>query len=170
MSLVVNPSISLLKQLYANFIYSGVHKKVFKFITTVNTNDYVFAADIDAWMISSLTKTNIGLTSSDIIDNLRVHVMLADGSVAYDSNSSWNKFTNLNKPRSDFLSTGKYLINENHGNRPYVMAATLSSSGEAFSTYFSNTTNSNRMYYCVRQGPSPMQNMGSIVISMNCPT
>jgi hypothetical protein len=84
----------------------------------------------------------------------------------YDSNSDYNVYTNIGIPSSNFLTTGKYLINENQNTRSYNMNAALSNSGIAYQIKFSNSVNTFQHYIAVRQG-STTEPIGNIVISMD---
>ena len=116
---------------------------------------------IDDWLINGGT---LGYTP--ITDGLRVQVILADGQTAYDSNSINNEYANIGIPSSTFITTGKYLINENQGTRSYNMGALLSQTGVFNQIKYSHTTGTMSIYLAVRQGISSTQPLGIVVISL----
>jgi len=132
-------------------------------------------AAIYAWINNTSTPTaisSIGLPITTTIDGLRVTVILPDGSVLFDSASSDanNILSNINIPKPDFVTSGKYLINVNHGGRTYFQSAALSNTGTAFQKKFSITTNNYQYYYAVRQGSTSVQYGSIVVISANIPS
>jgi hypothetical protein len=158
---------SVLSQLYSNFCSTGNQSLVVTYLNADSSTTYTPLINaIPAWISATLTKQAIGLTSTDTISGLRVQVILPDGETAYDSNSSSNAFANINIPKSDFLTSGKYLINVNQNTRSYNMNAALSQTGIAYQIKYSNSTSTNQMYIAVRQG-STSEPLGNIVISMN---
>ena len=163
-------STSVLSTLYSNFVSTGNQSSVVNYLKTEASAEYSpLPTAISAWITADSTKQSIGLTASDTIAGLRVQVILADGKTAYDSSAGGNNvFTNINIPKTDFITTGKYLINENQNTRSYNMNATLSQSGIAYQVKYSNSTAvlANQFYIAVRQG-SNIEPLGNIVISMN---
>lgn len=130
---------------------------------------------LDDWLLSDAPSKSIGLTGPGIttISGLRVQIIEADGTTAYDSSRSfvagvnYNVYTNINKPRDDFLTSGKYKINENQGTRSYNMGAFLATTGTFIQQKYSKTIGDDEMYYAVRQGLSSSFPEGNIVISMH---
>ena len=159
---------SVLSQLYSNFVSTGNQSLVVTFLENEIAGNYTpIPTAITSWISSDATKASIGLSPSDTINGLRVQVILSDGKTAYDSSASANNiFANINIPRSDFITSGKYLINENQNTRGYNMSAALSHTGISFSTKYSTSVNANQLYIAVRQG-SITDPLGNIVISMN---
>jgi hypothetical protein len=135
-----------------------------------NTAYNNMANAISAWLANPATLTAVGLpagTPTTTIDGLRVQVIFPDGSVIYDSNSANNALANINIPRSDFITSGKYLIGENHGGRPYYIGAALSNNGTAIQKAYSTATSTYQYYYAVRQGATAVQFGSIVVISAN---
>lgn len=162
------PSNGALSQLYDSLHKNGTQSAVVNFLTDVNETDYnTMKGKIEAWLSSDDTKASLGLLSTDTITGLRLQVIEADGKTSFDSSSSSsNLFADINVPKSDFLTTGKYKINENQNSRIYNMSAFLSQSGVAYHTKYSNSVGYNQMYIAVRQG-STAEPLGNIVVSMN---
>ena len=173
-SLVASPGV--LNQLYASlcsYSFTNENKSaspqifVNQYLQETNSPAYYLSmtSALNAWLNSSAPSSAVGVTGS--IPGLRVQIIEADGSTAFDSNSKNNAFANINIPKSDFLTSGKYLINENQGSRSYNMGASLSQTGTFNQIKYSNSTGANQMYYAVRQGTSSSFPLGNIVISMN---
>ena len=158
----------VLNTLYSHLHSSGVHYSIIQFLNALNPSTYsAMAAAISAWITSDAAKQSIGLSSVDAIPGFRVQVIEADGKTAYDSGSTTNNaFANIGVPASNFLTTGKYLINENQNTRIYNMSAALSQTGIAYHTKYSNSVNANQMYIAARQG-NTIEPLGNVVISMN---
>jgi hypothetical protein len=103
---------------------------------------------------------------------VRVQIIQSNGVTAYDSNSTNNKYNNVNKPANGFDDStssnwGKWLINENQNSRPYNIGALLSNSGTFYYTGYSSSVSTEQMYYATRQGNSANYPLGNIVVSMN---
>jgi hypothetical protein len=135
------------------------------------------STSIKSWLDTSSNETGpftaLGLnpswnTSKGSQYGIRVQVIFANGQTAFDSNAGSNNiFGNINKPKDTFLSDGKWLINENQSSRSYNMGAQLSNSGFFYQTAHSGTVKKQQMYLAMRQGISPTQPLGNLVISMN---
>ena len=173
MATVSNSSLS---QLYSNFSSkantagsTSVQDSVMSYFNAPNAvtaaaNYATMATAIAAWIA---TVPN-GYTNTVAGKGLRVQVIEADGKTAYDSNATTaNIYTNINIPKSDFLTTGKYLINENQGTRSYNMGAALAQSGLFYQQKLSLSTNTNQTYIAVRQGLTSAEPLGNVVISLN---
>lgn len=169
-------SVSLLTQLYTSlcsnsvtgYTASSIQTYVMEYLDNPSNQTAYnnMAGAITAWLNSSLPQTAVG--SPTPITSLRVFIVEGDGSTAYDSLvGSNNQFNNINVPRSDFLTTGRYIINSNLGSRSYIQAASLSQTG-VFSQYrYSNTSNKRLLYFAVRQGVSSADPLGFIVLAMD---
>lgn len=176
------PSQGALQQLYqslSTYSYtdptSGLTASPQAFVNTFlnNLNATTYAQMNNAimyWLTSSAPAEALGLTasSSNNPPGLRVQVIEADGTTTFDSSVGANNvFTNIKIPRSDFLTSGRYLINENQGTRPYNMGAILSQSGIYYMSKYSSSVGTNQSYIAVRQGTNPTLPLGNIVISFN---
>ena len=169
----------LLAQLFSDLVAKGHHAFIAKFLKSENSLDYpAIPTAIQAWLGdpttrngSTDTKAAIGLLPTDSIAGLRVLVILADGTMAFDSNASTplsanNLFTNLKKPAGTFLTDGKYTINEPHAGRSYFQQAMLSATGVASHVKWSTSVSANQRYIAARVG-SLEEPVGVVVISMN---
>jgi hypothetical protein len=176
------PSQGALQQLYSSlttYSYSDTTSGltaspqtfVNNFLTNLNATTYDEMSNaIKYWLTSSAPASALGLqaSASNNPPGLRVQVIEADGTTSFDSNVGANNvFTNIKIPKSDFLTSGKYLINENQGTRSYNMGAILSQSGIYYMSKYSNSIGYNQSYIAVRQGASPALPLGNIVISIN---
>jgi hypothetical protein len=176
------PSQGALQQLYqslSTYSYSDTTSGltaspqtfVNNFLTNLNATTYAEMANaINYWLTSNAPALALGLpaSSSNNPAGLRVQVIESDGTTSFDSSAGANNvFTNIKIPKSDFVTSGKYLINENQGSRSYNMGAFLSQTGVYFLSKYSNSTKSNQSYLAVRQGTSPNLPLGNIVISIN---
>jgi hypothetical protein len=155
---------------YVNYVTGAVLTS-----TDRNTAYNNMTAAIYAWIGNTSSPTaisSIGLPIGTVIDGLRVQVILPDGSLFFDSTNlqADNILANVNIPKSDFITTGKYLIGPNHGGRTYFQSAALSNTGTAFQKKFSTTTNNYQYYYAVRQGSTSVQYGSIVVISANIPS
>jgi hypothetical protein len=158
---------SVLSQLYSNFCAKGHQSKIVTFLQENNSSTYApMVSSISTWLSATETKESIGLTALDTIQGLRVQVIEPDGKTAYDSGSNFNVYANINKPDPNFLTNGKYLINENQNTRSYNMSAALSNTGISFQEKYSISVNNLQHYIAVRQG-SQSKPIGNIVISMD---
>ena len=161
------PSEDTLNQVYGSLVSSGVQSTIYRFLKdpgdSARYSDMIVA--IPLWLNSNTTRNSIGVTNGGDMKNLRINIALSDGLVVYDSASTRNIFTNIGIPDENFVSNGKYKINENHGNRNYVMAASLSRSGKAYAVKFSTSTKKRQFYIAVRQN-TDIDNYGVISISM----
>lgn len=162
------PSNGVLNQLYSSLCGTGAQSAIMAFFNNPNTLSYnAMELAIVVWAASDAAKASIGLTPSDSILGLRVQVIEADGKTAFDLASTTNNtFANIGVPAANFLTTGKFLINENQNTRSYNMSAALSQTGIAYHTKFSNSVGTNQIYIAVRQG-STSEPIANIVISMN---
>lgn len=167
----------VLAQLYSNLVATGVQSTIVKYLDQEAQLTYALVPPaIQTWLGpnktgSDATKAAIGLSPTDAIAGLRVQVFLADGTTAFDSNASTplstnNIYANIKVPASNFLTTGKYLINENQNTRVYAQSANLSSSGISYQIKYSTSTGSDQQYIAVRQGNTG-EPLGIIVISIN---
>ena len=157
-----------LEQLYGSLVSSGVQSTIYRFLKDPGDSQRYasMATSIPLWLNSDTTRNSIGVVNGGDMKHLRINISLPDGLVVYDSDSSNNAFANIGIPASDFLTTGNYLINENHGSRVYFMAASLSRSGKAYSVKFSTSTTRRTFYIAVRQN-TEIDNYGIITISMS---
>jgi hypothetical protein len=103
--------------------------------------------------ISDSTKHNLG-----VISKFRVMVVMADGSVFYDSfkgdMNTYDNFINLN-------------LAQNHGTRVYIQKAFLSRDGTGTETKWSSTTKGLESYHAVRLGRSDTGVICAIVFSFS---
>ena len=161
------PSNGVLNQLYSSLCSTGAQSAIINFFNTPNSPNYVaMGAAIVIWAASDAAKASIGLTPSDTIVGLRVQVIEADGKTVFDLASTINNtYANIGIPAADFLTTGKYLINENQNTRSYIMSAALSQTGIAYQTKYSNSVGTDQIYIAVRQG-STSEPLATIVVSM----
>lgn len=113
-----------------------------------------------------LTYTTMALTLKASLPQMnllgaRILLILADATVAFDSNAGENNaFNNISKVE---LVNGelKYVINEPHGGRTYYTEAMISEKGFSIQKKQSNT-----LYYAVRQG-STFEPMACLVLTCN---
>jgi hypothetical protein len=155
-------SSAFLHQLYNSLCSNSVQSRVMQFLNHPgSSSDYTnMAHAINSWIQSA--------NSSTVIPGLRVFVIDPNGATTYDSNAGVNNIhSNINKPALDFLTTGKYMINENLGARSYIMGAALSQSGVFSQTKYSNTANKKLLYLAIRQGLSSAEPHGFIVLAMD---
>ena len=161
-------SSSALDQLYASLCASGTQSLVVKYLNTLDATTYTAMANaLYAWRNSS---PEIILNKNfNQIAGLRIQVVESDGKVAFDSGSGIlnNQHHLINIPKPDFLTTGKFSINENHSSRTYVMAALLNESGIARQEKWSSSVKANQMYLGVRQGATSNFPEGVVVVSIN---
>ena len=119
--------------------------------------------------LSKETETSWGTMSSSItnwlnlnkpsISGLRVLISLSDGTVAYDSNSSFNSFVDYKAKK----------INENHNSRIPIFTALISNSGVALEQRYSSSTGRFTNYIAQRVGLSAQDSMGCVRISVDQP-
>jgi hypothetical protein len=143
---------------------------VVKFLTKLDASGYISMNNaLTNWLVSSAPASALGLppSSSNNPSGLRVQVIGDDGTTIFDSSSTNNAFANIKIPRSDFLTTARYLINENQASRPYNMGAILSQTGIYYMSKYSTSVGYNQSYIAVRQGATPALPLGNIVISIN---
>ena len=141
------PSSGNLANLMSNF-NSSSGSVVFNFLereTDVNWSE--MSLSIGAW-INNNKANNAGL---------RVIVTLSDGTVAFDSNSSFNSFVDFRAKK----------INENHNSRLAILSAMLSNSGVGLEQKFSTSTNKFTNYIAQRVGLSAQNSMGCVRISID---
>jgi hypothetical protein len=128
---------------------------------------------IEWWLNSTTIPQNaVGVSTGQpariTIPGLRVVVVLSEGVCAYDSLAgNRNVYTNINKPGGDFPNTGNYLINENLGTRSTVMACLLNQSGTFAKKQYSVSVGGYQHFYGVRQGSSPNEPFGVVMLAMN---
>jgi len=176
------PSQGALQQLYSSLntysytdatsgLTASPQTFVNKFLTNIDATTYAQMNNaIKYWLASSAPASALGLpaSSSNNPPGLRVQVIESDGTTTFDSSAGANNvFTNIKIPKSDFLTSGKYLINENQGTRSYNMGAILSQSGIYYMSKYSTSVGYNQSYIAVRQGTTPALPLGNIVISFN---
>lgn len=151
-------------------IQTNIQSFVASYLSRSNdaTKYRIMSEAINYWLTSTIPQQAVGLPTTTSISGLRVQIIEADGTTAYDSSSgNRNIYTNIGIPSPNFLTTGKYLINENQGTRSYNQGAFLSQTGVFYERKFSNSTDSFQIYIAVRNGTSPARPAGVIVISMN---
>jgi hypothetical protein len=177
--MTVIASVSFLNQLYKSLCSSSVPGYTSTSVQTYcmqflndlsdSTNYATMVGAIDAWVASTtIPQAAVGLPSSTVIPGLRVFVIDPNGTTAYDSLAGVNNvYANINKPRADFLTSGRYMINENLGARSYIMGAALSQTGVFSQAKYSNTANKKLLYLAIRQGLSSAEPLGFIVVSMD---
>ena len=182
--MTVVASVSFLNQLYTSLCSNSVPGYTDTNVQTYckqflndpgNSTKYnTMVGAINAWLASTtIPQAAVGLPASSVpaytqIPGLRVFVLDANGATTYDSLVLGNNiYTNINVPRADFLTTGKYMINENLGSRSYVMGAALSQTGVFSQTKYSNTANKKLLYLAIRQGLSSAEPSGFIIVSMD---
>jgi hypothetical protein len=177
--MTVVASVSFLNQLYTSLCSNSVPGYTDTNVQTYckqflndpgNSTKYnTMVGAINAWLASTtIPQAAVGLPASTVIPGLRVFVLDANGATTYDSLAAGNNiYTNINVPRADFLTTGKYMINENLGSRSYVMGAALSQTGVFSQTKYSNTANRKLLYLAIRQGLSSAEPSGFIIVSMD---
>jgi hypothetical protein len=169
-------SATLLNQMYSSLsttpsqnlsVSKTVENSINAFLNVVDASNYlVMATDLSNWLANSSYSTAVGGYTN--IPGARIQIIGSSGVTYYDSSSGTsNTYANIGIPRTTWLATGKYLINENQGLRSYNMGAFLSSSGVFVQTNYSNSVNINQMYLAVRQGNSPQQTLGNVVITVN---
>lgn len=184
MTLVI-PSVKFLERLYnsistsiytttdLNHNQSSIQSFIIIFLMKISEENYINMVNaIDYWINSTTivafsTGIQAGYPAKTAIPGLDIIIGLPDGTVAYDSNSTNNLFKNINIPHPNFLTNGKYLINVNHASRNYFMGACLSQSGSFNVKKWSTSTNGYKLYLAIRQGLTPNEPVGVIVISMN---
>lgn len=180
---VMYPSSAFLQSLYSSLcstmyaksstLQASIQSFIIYYLNNINETNYNNMIEaINFWITSTtIPQLSVGIATGTpanvIIQGLRILVIEPDGVVSYDSTSSNNYFKNLKIPRSDFLTSGKFLINESHGTRPYFQAAMLTSAGTFFMKKYSNSVKNNQIYLATRQGLSPNEPFGVVVISMN---
>jgi hypothetical protein len=103
------------------------------------------------------------------IQGLRIQVINVDGTTLLDTYSPNNAYDNIDKPASNFATTGKYLINSNQGNRVYNQIAFISAKGISELIQLSRTTNTVQVYLAQRIG-SQIEPIANIVVSCDCST
>jgi hypothetical protein len=183
MTTVIYPSTAFLNSLYSSLcstLYSGgnniqasVQSFTIYYLNKITAENYTSMVNSINYWITSKTIPQIatglptGKPANEQIYGLRVQVLEADGTTVYDSNSNSNIFSNIGIPKPDFITSGKYLINENQGSRSYFQGALLSQSGNYTMKKYSNSVGLNQLYLAVRQGLSPSEPFGVIVISIN---
>lgn len=169
---------SLASTMYSITSYDLQENTIQEYITTFlnienKTNYEKMYESINFWLSSTtIPQSALGIVSNGTpainqISGLRVMIILSDGKVAYDTTSINNNYENINKPKSDFLTNGKYLINENHGVRSYFQSAINSDDGTFFMRKYSYSSNSNLLYLCFRQGKTRYDPLGVVVIAIN---
>jgi len=183
MTSIIYPSTAFLNSLYGSLcstLYSvnnnnqaSVQSFTIYYLNNNDVDSYTNMVNSINYWITSKTIPQIatglptGKPANQQINGLRVQVLEADGTTSYDSNSNANIFENINIPKPDFISSGKYLINENQGSRSYFQGALLSQTGNYTMKKYSNSVGLNQLYLAIRQGLSPSEPFGVIVISIN---
>lgn len=155
----------------SNGIKTSTQSTITKFLKNPIEANYIDMVNaINTWF-SIINANGFGasiLPGTNATIGLRLLLSSDDGSVYYDSAAGINNlFSNFKKPRLDFATSGKFMINENHSSRPYIMGPLLTNVGKYTMTKFSTTVNRNVLYYAVRQGNSISEPHGVVVISMN---
>ena len=182
---VITSSLAALQQLYSSLcsaIVSGntnsVQNSVMDYLIIPNDSARYssMANAIVRWLNSNGPTEAVGISGGGGIVSLRVQIIEADGTTSFDSNAcggsvgsytiGQNLFDNINKPSTNFITTGKYIINENQGNRSYNMGAWLSQTGVFTQFKYSNSTGVGEQYLAVRQGKAPSNPLGNIVVSL----
>ena len=180
---IVYPSLAFLNSLYNSLcstLYSmndtdhaSIQSFTIYYLNNLSNTTYEnMAAAIYFWL-NSTTIPHIavgiptGIPAKIAIPGLRILVLNADGSTAFDSYSQYNSFANIGIPKADFMTSGKYLINENHGTRTYFQGAMLSQTGNFSLKKWSNSTGTTQIYLAVRQGLSANEPFGAIVLTIN---
>lgn len=147
-----------LYNLYLSLKNSDTNNNIKTYLTIDNENNY-----------NNMKQTvNEWLQDKNQIEGIRIIIIQSDGSVSYDSNVSNNNiYQNINKPRPDFLTTGRYLININHGVRHYFQQAISSDDGIFYAEKYSNSVNKNLLYLSLREGLNKNIAKGVIVITVS---
>jgi len=184
MSNVLYPSLAFLNSLYNSLcstLYAvsstnqaSVQSYVIYFLTNINSTNYINMVNAINFWLNSTTIPQLavgiatGTQAKNAIKGLRIQVILSDGTTAFDSNSNSNNiYSNINIPSPDFITSGKFLINENHGTRTYFQGAILSQSGIYCIKSYSTSVNCDQLYLAIRQGLSSHEPFGAIIISIN---
>ena len=184
MSSIIYPSLAFLNSLYSSLCSTtytpdgktsgSVQSYIINYLTDINETNYTNMVNaINLWYISTTipqlaTGLQIGTPANEFITGLKIQVMEADGITAYNSRAGTNNiYANRNVPHPDFLTNSRYWIDDNQGTRTYYQGAMLSQSGIYSMKKFSNGSKIDQIYLSVRQGLSPQEPFGVVVISMN---
>lgn len=98
------------------------------------------------------------------INELRLQVIHPSGTTLLDTYSVNNAYDNIDLPAPDFATSGRYLINNNQGNRLHIMTAFLTAKGISEFIHHSRTTNTIQVYNAQRLGPQH-EPLAAVVIS-----
>lgn len=181
---IIFPSLAFLNSLYSSMcsttytpdgeISGSIQSFIINYLTTINETNYTNMVNaIKIWIESTTiphlaTGLQVGIPANIFIPGLKVQIMEADGITAYNSRAGANNiFKYRNIPHPDFLTNSRYWIDDNQGTRTYYQGAMLSQSGIYSMKKRSNGSQTNQIYLSVRQGLSPQEPFGVVVISMN---
>jgi len=148
-----------LEQLYNTLKIDGLNNPFLKINTFFNSPSST------SWdnMNISLNQYIIDNSSNENYTSLRVLIIEADGTVAYDSSRITSTNTTQQNTYSNYQAK---TINENHNSRPAVITALISNSGVGKEQRWSSTTGTFQQYLAIRMGLNNEFAIGTIRISI----
>lgn len=175
------PSVTALNQLYAS-LSQKAQQSIAKYLNTpggvtgpaedaATVRYNAMTNDVFDWLDNTdnaLFKVMGG--GVDSLNGLRVQVVLPDGVTVLDTNKakSLNTYANINIiDKSAVGGELKFKINENQASRSYNMGASLSNSGVFSQEKYSKSTGTAQYYLAVRQGATPANPLGNVIVSMD---
>jgi len=170
----LTPSSSMLNQLYSNFCSNNYESSVVFFLKNQGTensqiNFSKMSIDILNWFNNNAKNSfaDINLNYDSLINNgLRLQIVSSNGNVAFDTIQcdGSSEYYIPGKNTYNNYSTG--IIGNNQNTQLYNIASQLSKDGVFFQNSFDENNNS-IFTLSVRQGISPENPYGLIIISLN---
>jgi len=148
-----------LEQLYNTLKIDGLNNPFLKINTFFNTP----SSSTWSTMNVSLNQYVTDNSSNENYISLRVLIIEADGTVAYDSSRITSTNTTQQNTYSNYQAK---TINENHNSRPAVITALISNSGVGKEQRWSSTNGTFQQYLAIRMGLNNEFAIGVIRISI----
>jgi len=171
MTTKASPSVSTLNTLYASLCQTA-QQRITKYLNAPadSAKHAAMVTDVFDWLEN--TGPLYAVLGGDVnnLNGLRVQVILPDGVTVLDTSKAKadNTFANVDVLKIVAAhSKVSYYINENQASRSYNMGASLSNSGVFSQEKYSKSTGTAQYYLAVRQGPTPSNPVGNIIVSMD---
>jgi len=171
MTIKATPSVSTLNTLYASLCQTA-QQRITKYLNSPADSDKYdkMVTDVFAWLKETGSLYKILGGDVNDLNGLRVQVILPDGVTVLDTSKAKadHEFDKVGVLKTVAANSKlSFYINENQASRSYNMGALLSNSGVFSQVKYSNSTGVAQYYLAVRQGATPSEPYGNVVVSMD---